>query len=113
MQTKVTVEKAPKRAGATPLFRLSAAQKWWGVPPARHAGRVPFFPRLSRTKHFVMQFVVHPESKKRRKQYGTAESTIQKTKNNDSSGSSGGRSETETGELRRVHRRNSILRDER
>jgi len=37
MQTKVTVEKAPKRAGATPLFRLSAAQKvsWGRSRPAR------------------------------------------------------------------------------
>src|SRR5579862_3932529 len=34
MQVKVTVEKAPKRAGATPLFRLSAAQKVRGVTPA-------------------------------------------------------------------------------
>jgi len=40
MQPKVTVEKTPNRAGATPLFRLSAAQKVRGVAPARHAGRV-------------------------------------------------------------------------
>jgi len=35
LQPKVTVEKKPKRAGATPLFRLSAAQKVRGVAPAR------------------------------------------------------------------------------
>ena len=34
MQARVTVEKTPKRAGATPLFRLSAAQKVRGVAPA-------------------------------------------------------------------------------
>jgi hypothetical protein len=34
VQAKVTVEKTPKRAGATPLFRLSAAQKVRGVAPA-------------------------------------------------------------------------------
>jgi hypothetical protein len=34
MQAKVTVEKTPNRAGATPLFRLSAAQKVRGVAPA-------------------------------------------------------------------------------
>jgi hypothetical protein len=39
---KVTVEKTPKRAGATPLFRLSAAQKVRGVAPAlRHGKSVP------------------------------------------------------------------------
>jgi hypothetical protein len=33
-KTKVAVEKTPKWAGATPLFRLSAAQKVCGVAPA-------------------------------------------------------------------------------
>src|SRR5258708_20626775 len=37
---KVTQEKTPDWAGATPLFRLSAAQKVRGVAPARHAGSV-------------------------------------------------------------------------
>ena len=35
MQTKVTAGKTLKRAGATPLFRLRAAQKVIGVTPAR------------------------------------------------------------------------------
>jgi hypothetical protein len=37
VQARVTVEKTPKRAGATPLFRLSAAQKvsWGRSRPAR------------------------------------------------------------------------------
>ena len=46
-EAKVTVDKMSNRAGATPLFRLSAAQKVRGVAPAlRHAEscRV-FFPR--------------------------------------------------------------------
>jgi len=34
VKAKVTVEKTPKWAGATPLFRLSAAQKVRGVAPA-------------------------------------------------------------------------------
>jgi hypothetical protein len=46
VQGKVTVEKTLNRAGATPLFRLSAAQKVRGVAPALHADRVPFFPQL-------------------------------------------------------------------
>ena len=33
-QARVTVEKTPKRAGATPLFRPQAAQKVFGVAPA-------------------------------------------------------------------------------
>jgi hypothetical protein len=36
----VTQKKAPDWAGATPLFRLSAAQKVRGVAPARHARSV-------------------------------------------------------------------------
>jgi hypothetical protein len=44
-QARVAVEKTPKRAGATPLFRLSAAQKVRGVAPAlRHDPSCrPFF----------------------------------------------------------------------
>ncbi len=37
---KVTRKKTLDWAGATPLFRLSAAQKVRGVAPARHAGSV-------------------------------------------------------------------------
>jgi hypothetical protein len=44
LQAKVTVDKTPKRAGATPLFRLSAAQKVRGVAPAlRHGTSCRFF----------------------------------------------------------------------
>jgi hypothetical protein len=43
VQPKVTVKKKPKRAGATPLFRLSAAQKVRGVAPARYVGSVAVF----------------------------------------------------------------------
>src|SRR5260370_25481641 len=38
VQAKVTVKKTPKRAGVTPLFRLSAAQKVFGVAPALRHG---------------------------------------------------------------------------
>jgi len=38
-QAKVTVEKTPKWAGATPLFRLSGAQKVRGVAPAHMFAR--------------------------------------------------------------------------
>ncbi len=40
---KVTQKKTPDWAGATPLFRLSAAQKVRRVAPARYAGRVTAF----------------------------------------------------------------------
>ncbi len=35
MQTKVTVEKTPKRAGATPLLGAFSRPKFHGVAPAR------------------------------------------------------------------------------
>jgi hypothetical protein len=39
----VTQKKTPDWAGATPLFRLSSAQKVRGAAPARHAGSVTAF----------------------------------------------------------------------
>jgi len=42
---KVTVEKRPNRAGATPLFCGQAAQKFAGVAPAPDALRFGLFPR--------------------------------------------------------------------
>ena len=50
MQAKVTVEKTPNRAGATPLFGLSAAQKVSGVAPALGtvSGASDFFRRAQR-----------------------------------------------------------------
>ena len=65
VQARVTVEKTPKRAGATPLFRLSAAQKVRGVAPARHAGSVTVFCRrgqwrlLRKTSEAVFALVAH------------------------------------------------------
>jgi hypothetical protein len=51
--TKPTVEKTRNRAGATPLFRLSAAQKVRGVAPARpeQLGAV-FFPPAAERQEF-------------------------------------------------------------
>jgi hypothetical protein len=46
---KVTQKKTPDWAGATPLFRPSAAQKVRGVAPARYAGSVTVLcPRAQR-----------------------------------------------------------------
>ena len=48
-EVKVTVKKMSNRAGATPLFRLSAAQKVRGVAPAlRHGKPCLFFSRAQR-----------------------------------------------------------------
>ena len=47
-ETKPAAEKTPNRAGATPLFRRSAAQKvfLWSLPPYGTAiGACVFFPR--------------------------------------------------------------------
>jgi hypothetical protein len=46
---KVTQKKTPDWAGATPFFRLSAAQKVLGVAPAGYVGSVTAFcPRAQR-----------------------------------------------------------------
>jgi len=62
---KVTQKKAPGWAGATPLFRLSAAQKVRGVAPARHARSVTVCcPRgqrelLRRTSETIFPLATH------------------------------------------------------
>jgi hypothetical protein len=43
VQPKVTVEKKPKRAGATPLLTAFSRPKFDGVAPARHARSVTVF----------------------------------------------------------------------
>jgi hypothetical protein len=61
----VTQKKSPDWAGATPLFRLSAAQKVRGVAPARHAGSVTAFcPRaqqelLRKTNETIFPLATH------------------------------------------------------
>jgi hypothetical protein len=52
VQPKVTVEKKPKRAGATPLFRLSAAQKFCPgrSRPLLHSGAHVFSPRAKQPR---------------------------------------------------------------
>src|SRR5260370_42524713 len=62
---KVTQKKTPDWAGATPLFRLSAAQKVRGVTPARHARNVTVCcPRaqrelLRRTSETIFPLATH------------------------------------------------------
>src|SRR6266404_8370568 len=62
---KVTQKKTPDWAGATPLFRLSAAQKVRGVAPARHARSVTVCcPRaqrelLRRTSETIFPLATH------------------------------------------------------
>jgi hypothetical protein len=57
--TKQAVEKKSNQAGATPLFRLSAAQKYRGVAPAlSRILREPFFPPHTRT-HATSQSKQH------------------------------------------------------
>ncbi len=55
---KVTQKKTPDWAGATPLFRLLAAQKIRGVAPALTGTLGPRFARLhTQTREFVRQQV--------------------------------------------------------
>jgi hypothetical protein len=62
---KDAMDKTSNRAGATPLFRLSAAQKVRGVAPA--LGRLVACARFAAQgcgKQFVMQAALHLESEK-------------------------------------------------
>jgi hypothetical protein len=96
MKGKVTVEKTPNRAGATPLFRLSAAQKVGGVAPARHACCVTvFWPRAAIGADSSKCRPYYTAKEERRKTIATAETTIDTTKDYNPSGSTGGRSQTQ------------------
>jgi hypothetical protein len=78
----VTEGKKQKRAGgATPHFRLSLPKKFRGVTPALHAGRVPFFPTFGARQTSCNAVCITSQKKKGGNTRGTAESTIQKTKN--------------------------------
>ena len=59
------MDKTSNRAGATPLFRLSAAQKVRGVAPALDTlVACPRFAAQGCGKQFVMQTALHLESEK-------------------------------------------------
>ena len=51
VQPKVTMEKKPKRAGATPLFRLSAAQRFVGSLPPTPSSSGPCFGRVQESEN--------------------------------------------------------------
>jgi hypothetical protein len=64
-KSKDAMDKRPNRAGATPLFRLSAAQKVRGVAPA--LGTLVACSGIAAQgcgKQFVMQSALHLESEK-------------------------------------------------
>jgi hypothetical protein len=65
MQARVTAGKTPNRAGATPLFRLSAAQKVRGVAPA--LGTLVACSKIAAQgcgKQSVIQVALHLETEK-------------------------------------------------
>jgi hypothetical protein len=61
---KDAADKTTNRAGATPLFRLSAAQKVRGVAPARHVVSCSGFATQRGGNQFVMQAALHLEKEK-------------------------------------------------
>jgi hypothetical protein len=107
---KVTAEKKSNRAGATPLFRLSAAQKVRGIAPAlSRILRDPFFPQHTRT-HATSQSKQHYILQAERKQSNaTRETTIKTTEDYKRSSPLGGRSQTQSRQVRRIPERDSIV----
>ena len=82
MPAKVTVEKRLKRAGATPLFWLRAAQKVLGVAPALDAFRVSlnFHGEGSEQAEFHARFI-KTRVQKRRKHLSILKSPPKQPKN--------------------------------
>ena len=108
---KATAEKKSNRAGATPLFRLSAAQKVRGIAPAlSRILREPFFPTHTRT-HATSQSKQHYIlSTERKTPNATRETTIETTEDYKRSSPLGRGSQTQSRQVRRISGRESILR---
>src|ERR1700678_3143925 len=108
--TKATAEKKSNRAGATPLFRLSAAQKVRGIAPAlSRILREPFFPPHTRT-HATSQSKQHYIlSTERKTPNVTRETTIKTTEDYKRSSPLGGRSQTQSRQVCRICERDSIV----
>src|ERR1700735_4311020 len=108
---KATAEKKSNRAGATPLFRLSAAQKDRGIAPAlSRILREPFFPQHTRT-HATSQSKQHYILQAERKQSNaTRETTIKTTEDYKRPSPLGRRSQTQSRQVRRISERDSIVR---
>ena len=103
-----------RKGGSDPvLCGLQPPKLSWGRsrPPRTARGRVLSACR-DRSRQFVMQGAVHRERAKE-KTVATTEGTIETTKDYNPSGSSGGRSQTQPGPIRRVHRRKCVLRRQR
>jgi hypothetical protein len=98
------------RAGATPLFRLSAAQKVRGIAPAlSRILREPFFPPPTRT-HATSQSKEHYIlSAERKTPNVTRETTLETTEDYKRSSPLGGRSQTQSRQIRRIPEGNSIV----
>ena len=95
---------------ATPLFRLSAAQKRRGIAPAlSRILREPFFPLHTRT-HATSQPTQHYIlSTERKTPNFTRETTLETTEDYKRSSSLGGRSQTQSRPVRRIPERHSIV----
>ena len=100
-RVKATAEKKSNRAGATPLFRLSAAQKDRGIAPAltRSTRESVLAACMDRNVDSVMQVALQT-SQKRRKRCVTSESTVETAKNYKPASPIGGRSQEELGQIR-------------
>jgi hypothetical protein len=100
--SRVAAEKTQKRAGATPLFRLSAAQKvsWGRLPPCTLVA-CRFF-RCSESEQTFCNAVRSTSREQEKEETGMAllKAPSKKNENYNPSGSPRGRSQTETGELR-------------
>jgi len=107
---RATAEKKSNRAGATPLFRLSAAQKDRGIAPAlSRILREPFFPQHTRT-HATSQSKQHYIlSTERKTPNVTRETTLETTEDYKRSSPLGGRSQTQSRQVRRIPEGNSIV----
>ncbi|SRR6266436_2711472 len=91
-------------AGATPLLGAFSRPKFRGIAPARPELLGPCFGRVQESEQqFVMQAVMIHGWRKGERKLGTSESTVKATEDYNPSGPSGGGSQKQPEQVRRVH----------
>src|SRR5260370_35368354 len=96
--------KARGWAEATPLLGPISCPKLHGIAPARPELVGACFGRVQESEQqFVMQAVMIHGWRKGERKLGTSESTVKATEDYNPSGPSGGGSQKQPGQVRRVH----------
>src|SRR5260370_26557973 len=101
-------------AGATPLLGAFSRPKLRGSHPPAPSSSGPCFGRVQEWEQAVCSAICNASRMRKGAEIlGTTQSTVETTEDYNSTGSPGGRSQTQPRQVRPVHRRERFLRRER